>query len=397
MKTRFFVFAFLFALFFIQGAQALGITPGRTSIDFTPNLEKEVGFSIVNTENKDFDIAFSVEGDLASYISISNEVVSFSSGEESKDFVYDLKLPASLPPGIHKIKVVASELSEDLDESEIIIKATVSVVTQLYISVPYPGKFIEANFNIVPIENENVINFYIPFINRGEDEISSIDAVIDIYKENEKVMSLNTQKLSSIDTGVREELSAIWNPNVAPGRYLAKVKVSYDNKKLDIEKSFNIGDEDLGVLGISVNDFTLGDIAKLKILLQNRLSDPISNVVGNLKVYDENLKEIADLKSISYEIPSLSNKDMLIYWDTESLEEGVYGSELNINYDDKFISKNFKVEVDNNMMIFSGVGFVIGSGEGKLKTSSIFGIIIGILVLLNLLWFVWWKSKKSKK
>jgi len=394
MKIRVYVFAFLFALFFMQGVQALGITPGRTSIDFTPNFEKTIEFSVVNTENKDFNVAFSVEGDLASYISISNEIVSFSSGEKSKDFVYDLKLPASLPPGIHKVKVVASELSEDLDESEIVIKATVSVVTQLYISVPYPGKFIEANFNIVPIEDENTINFYIPFINRGEDKINNIDAVIEIYKGSEKITSLNTQKLSSISTGERKELLAIWNPEVAPGEYLAKVRIVYDNKKLEIEKSFNVGDEDLGVLGISANDFTLGDVAKLKILLQNRLSDPIGNVVGNLKVYDENLEEIADLKSANYDIPALSNKDMIIYWDTEYLEEGIYGSELKVSYNDKFISKNFKIDVSDDMIIFSGVGFVVGSGEGKLKTSSIFGIIIGILVLLNLLWFVWWKRKK---
>ena len=80
----------LAVIFMMSSTYALGITPGRTSVDFSPDFEKEVTFSVVNTEGKDMDIAFSVEGDLADYVNISNEVVSFSSEEGSKSFKYRL-------------------------------------------------------------------------------------------------------------------------------------------------------------------------------------------------------------------------------------------------------------------------------------------------------------------
>ena len=393
MKNKIFVFAILFCLIFVQGVSALGITPGRTSVDFSPNLEREVTFSVVNTESKDIDIAFSVEGDLTNYINISNEVVSFSAGESSKSFKYSLKLPTSLSPGIHKAKIIATELAEDLD-GDMVIKATVSVATQIYVSVPYPGKFVEANFNIVTFEDTDAVNFYVPFISRGEEIIESVDAVVDIYKRDEKIGSLNTTELSFVKTGDRKELSATWNPEVAPGEYLAKVVVDYDGEKINLEKEFNVGYEDFEVLGISVNNFKLGDVAKLEILIQNKLSDSVEDVFADLKIYDGELEQIADLESANYDIPALSNKEMIVYWDTEYLEEGIYGSELKINHEDKFISKTFKVDVSEDMMIFSGVGFVVSSGGGKVSTTLLLGIVIGFLVLVNLLWFVWWMKRK---
>ena len=66
------------SLFLIPSIFALGVTPGRTTLDFSSNLEKEVSFEVVNTENKDMNFAFSVEGDLADFITLSSDVKSFS-------------------------------------------------------------------------------------------------------------------------------------------------------------------------------------------------------------------------------------------------------------------------------------------------------------------------------
>ena len=386
----------LAVIFMMSSTYALGITPGRTSVDFSPDFEKEVTFSVVNTEGKDMDIAFSVEGDLADYVNISNEVVSFSSEEGSKSFKYRLELPASLSPGIHKAKIIATELSENLDDSDMVIRATVSVASQIYVSVPYPGKFIEANFNIVTFEDTDKVNFYVPFISRGEEVIDKVSAVVDIYKGDEKIESLSVTEFFSVESGERKELVTTWSPEVAPGKYLAKVVVDYDGVEINFEKEFNVGHEDFEVLGISVNNFKLGDVAKLEVLVQNKLSDSVENVFADLEVYDTDLEKIADLESTNYGIPALSNKEMIVYWDTEYLEEGIYSSELKINYNNKFISKNFKVDVSDDMMIFSGVGFVVASGGKKVGTSLLLGIVIGILVLVNLLWLVWWMRKKKK-
>ena len=127
-------------LILISDVSAIGITPGRKTVNYIPSLNSEVEFSVLNTENKDMNIAFNVKGDLAEYINITEDVISFSSSESGKDFIYNIQLPEELEPGLHTADVAAVELPPDIDDLGMIVKATVSVVTQLQIYVPYPGK-----------------------------------------------------------------------------------------------------------------------------------------------------------------------------------------------------------------------------------------------------------------
>ena len=82
-------------------ASALGITPGRTTMDFEPGLEKTVSFTIFNDEHKAFDAYVYIEGDLRDYITIDQDRFSFSESDNSKGFTYRVKLPQKLdPPGV---------------------------------------------------------------------------------------------------------------------------------------------------------------------------------------------------------------------------------------------------------------------------------------------------------
>jgi len=398
MENKNILMIVLLGIFLISNVAALGITPGRTTSDFSPGLEREVEFQILNTENKNVNIALSVDGDLAEYVNVTGEVIGLSSAESSKNLKYNIKLPSSLSPGLHIANVVALELPEDFDNPDLVIKATVSVVTQIYVYVPYPGKFIEATLEINKPEDAKNVNFYIPFISRGIEEIENVEAVIDIYKGEEKMISLNSNKVSLIKTGNRKELLATWIPSVESGSFRAITTITYDGEVIVIEKEFNVGDEDINLLGISVNNFNLGGVARIRILVQNKLTETISDAFANLKVYDSDLRNIADMKSENYEVLPKSNKEMIIYWDTEDLNAGTYNSELDINYNEEIINKNFKVAVTRDSMTFTGIGFVISGDGGKTSVTTILYIVIGLLVAVNIIWFMWYlRNKKHKK
>ena len=105
-KNKFFYYAgafILIILVIINQAMALGITPGRTTIDFQPGLEKEIEFSVINNEQKDMRVLFRAEGELARYITLKAEssIVEFSASESEKKFAYAVKLPESLSGGSH--------------------------------------------------------------------------------------------------------------------------------------------------------------------------------------------------------------------------------------------------------------------------------------------------------
>jgi len=80
--------AFTFILFSMQSVFSIGITPGRTTINFESNLEQEVSFSILNTEKKDMSVVFVVKGDLAEAVTLGQNYAEISASEGSKSFTY---------------------------------------------------------------------------------------------------------------------------------------------------------------------------------------------------------------------------------------------------------------------------------------------------------------------
>lgn len=394
IKVLFGIFIFVIL---ISNVYSLGISPGRTTIEFVPGLEKQVEFQVINTENKDINIALSVEGSLKDYVNVSDEVVSLSKVESSKKFNYSINLPNELPPGLNTANVMALELPKDINDPGMVLQATVAVITQVYVYVPYPGKYIEASLDVVSKEDTNTINFFIPIVSRGEEEIGNIEALINIYKGQEIVSSFNSSKVFTIKTGERRELTAFWNPDVSDGSYRAVVTIFFDDEIVVIEKEFYVGEENLNLIGISVDDFTLGEVAKIRLLVQNKLSETVLNAYANMKFFDSDLKQLADIRSIEYNISPNSNQEMITYWDTESVEEGLYSSELNLNYNQTLINKNFKVQVNQDSISFSGVGFVVTDAGGRTSITNVLYIVIGVLIAGNLIWLLWYLRNRNRK
>ena len=49
------LYVLLLLLFIISNVHALGITPGRTNLDFRPGETAKIDFTVVNSEKKEMD------------------------------------------------------------------------------------------------------------------------------------------------------------------------------------------------------------------------------------------------------------------------------------------------------------------------------------------------------
>lgn len=399
-------FCMLIAIIFMAGlliedATALGITPGRTSIDFAPNLEKEVQFSVLNNENKEMDVIFFVQGELNKSLSLFETKTEFKKEESSKGFRYKIKLPEKLEPGLHTGDVVALELPK-LSEGETFVGATVAVVTQLYVFVPYPGKYVDFDFNVLNPEQGDTATFVVPVVNRGKLGIGEVRAVIDIYTVlNEKIATLETDH-NSLSPGGRTELSVQWLVNVNPGKYFARISVFYDGESKSMEKEFGIGENVLSIESILVNEFTLGEIAKLQILVDNKWNQELKGVFASLIVYNPNSEIMADVKSSSEDISPLSRKELLAYWDTVGVEEGEYDGKLMVVYGEKSSDKNLLLKISADSLDITGVGYAIRGKRGGtgVTLTSILLVLVIVLLVVNLAWFVFFRrfiGRKDKK
>src|SRR3989344_956941 len=89
---------FVLFILLIANASALGITPGRVTINFKPGMETEIPFSVINNEHKSMEVALmvSMKSEMNSVITLQQNKLVFKSEEERKEVKYKVKLPDNL-------------------------------------------------------------------------------------------------------------------------------------------------------------------------------------------------------------------------------------------------------------------------------------------------------------
>jgi len=407
MKNKF-IFIFLAGILLVvllslPRATSLGMTPGRTTIDYQQGLEKEVAFSVLNNEHKNMQVLLMVQGELNDSVTLFDSLVEFSASEESKQFKYKVKLPDRIAkdPGLHTAEIVALEIPK-AGAGGTYIGATVAVVSQLHVQVPCPGKCIEADLNVFDAEENSTATFIVPVINRGKLGIGEVRASIEIYTPlNQKIATVETDYYP-LEPGKRTELTGKWEVNVPRGDYLAKVTVFYDGESKAFEKKFSVGTQALTIESILVNNFQLGEIAKLQILVENKWNQELKSVFANLLVYNKDNQVMADVKSAAEDIPPLTKKELLAYWDTVGIEEGIYDGKLMVVYGEKSADKNLVLKVSENSLDITGVGYAIRPKGGKgVNITTILIVIVILLLVVNLAWFIFFsrfmKNRKERK
>lgn len=382
------IFIFVLVLLSLSFVSSIGITPGRTTIDFQPGLSQEVKFSVINTEHKDMNVVFFVRGDLNESVKLSTAIAVISASENSKEFTYKVDLPRRMDnPGKYVTEVVAMQLPDDLENQGSFVGASVAVASQLHVYVPYPNKYLEGELNVVS-DDEGKIVFLVPLVSRGDLDIVNVRAIIDVYTPlNEKVATIETVTNALPSLG-RVELAASWQPNINPGRYLAVATIIYDNEVLELRKEFNVGESLVDIEDVYVNDFHLGDIAKFNALINNKWSSEIKDTFLNILVFNSESKILADFKSPTYNLAPLSKSEMVAYWDTAGVHQGSYDGKLVLRYGDKSVDKNIQLKISESKIEISGLtGRVLVRSEGDSDISSLLVMGVVVLVLINIVWF----------
>jgi len=396
---RFFIL--MIGVLMMASVFAWGVSPARTTLDFEAGMEKEVSFEVINSDNEDLDISFFAQGDLAEYISLPTSSSSLSSGEDRKSFSYTLNLPSNLEPGAHTGDVVVMQTPKGTDSDDSQISATLAVITQVRVYVSYPGKYATAKLYAYDSAPGEPVRFVIPVVNVGKFDLTSVRASVDVYnKMGGKIDSFEMGPIE-IANGGRKELVYDYEGDLDVGEYFVEASVIYDEDGLiSLEESFSVGGENLELLDISVDDFSLGQIAKLEMLVENKWSEAISGVYIDTKIIDKDGDVVSDFESAAQDVESLSKKSFASYWDTDGVFEGEYDAEVSINYGDKSSRKDLRFEVSDNELVVVGLGYVVSSeakGEGMSTTVVVLTALVVLLILMNLFWFFIFRKKFSKK
>ena len=361
-------------------ANAYGIAPAKSAVNFEPNLEKD--FEIFILSKGDLPIYFSIElaGELAQYAEVDQTSLFLDIGETKKPVKVKLKLPNELPPGINTLHVNVIEQSKFSDSTA---TAKNAMVGQIIVNVPYTGVYVESKLYPEHGEIDKPMLFTISLFGRGT-ETASCYATINILDAEEKTIDTIVTSTKMVAPGASDKLETYWSNNNKKGLFTARSKVNCGDKETILTEEFYVGNPSVSVMEITAEEFTLGKIIPIKLALQNNWNRPFSDVYAEILVMDNTGELTQQFKSAYETIGPEEIKDVTAYWETKNLNIGEYNLTVITYFDKKgTLQESFIATVGiDSLEVHKATGKVIDSTDVKKTDKLSVIILLGIIILV---------------
>ena len=380
MINKFVVLGLLLTLLLVSSnVFALGISPGRIVIDFEPNLQKTLTYDVINNGGSAIDVEMYVKGDLAQYITLSQNASTLSPGER-KTFTYTVSLPGRIDvPGMHDNRIGAVEsIPTTTSTGGAQVSARVAVESQIQIKVPYEGLYSTVSLKAPEsVKTGEPVNFEVDVDNVGTIDFTATGK-IDIFSatDNTMIATVATSTLSIPHT-TSGKLTATWDTkNVQPGPYKAVATVFFGGLNQTSVASFNVGGLIVKILDISHGVIKKDAISKFTIKVESLWNEEIKGVYANLLFYAKTSQQIANVKSDMVDITANGQAELNAFWDTTGLDAGKYNVKAVVNYANKTSETTFDVEIESGFGIPVWVIIII-------VVIAVAGVVVMLIIKSN--------------
>lgn len=400
IKTKKLFFSFLilvFILLFSFQVTAYGLAPAKKIINFQPNLEQTIEFSVLSKGDSQAFFTLKLEGSLKDYAILEQESLYLDFQDTSKTFKVKLNLPDKLPPGENTLEVQVIEQKVTSESTAVVQTA---IVGQVVVNVPYTGVHVESKLYIPKAKISQPLTFTISLFGRG-DIPATCYATIDIKTPtNELVETLISEKIV-VNKADAKKLELIYTNTQNKGLYLAEAIIHCQDKTNILRENFYIGDPSVSVVSIISDKFILGEIAPIKIALRNNWNQRFKDTYVEILVLGPSGTIIQQFKSASEEIASEEIKTFTAYWETEKITVGNYNLNVVTYFDNNGVNQEkFIANVQpNKLTVTKLTGQVVDNTnyESEDHTSKLMFliIIITILIAVNIAVIVYFKTKKK--
>ncbi len=343
-KLMLFAVCCLFIIILSDCAAAIGIAPGRIIINFVPGFNKTYRF-YVRGGTAGIPINISCRGDLCEYIKPSIDEQILLNPGEIRWFSVTVELPEEIEkPGKHECKLIAAEVVPG--EPGTGVAAYSAVGAQIWIYVPYPGKYLEARLSAPNVGLSEPVPFTISLTSRGLENVtaSGVIKVADVEGKNLATLYTN-QKL--IESRTSDSMEAVWDTaGMPPGKYYATATVEYGSEKpATAATEFKIGDILIKIINITYqDDIYPGDIVKFELDLDSYWNQKISDAYVTLEAMKDG-KGAGSSKSETFDMDAWKSGRIPIFWDTGDLEADKYEAKFTVHYLERTTEKTIEVEI----------------------------------------------------
>jgi len=366
----------------ITSVHALGLAPARTTLEYKPDLVQEGKFRII-IDQVPAKVKITTAGDLGKYVELQQEVLVLTEPETWINF--KIKMSSEIPPGERTGQIIVSEVPKDTGQ-ENVVYAVPQLVHQLRTNVPFPEKYLSGKLYITSTEVQKPVVFTIALANWGKESVDSAKAVIVIKgPTNEEIAVLHTDEIS-IEALKEGKLIGAWNAQHA-GKYFVEVNVEYDGRTLQLSDSFNVGNLEIEIERIAVNNFKIGQIAKFDIYLRNKWNQPL-DVDGRIEVFKSN-QLVSTFNTVPVHILQGSTSVMNAYWNTEGVGIGEYDITVTAQYSGKTSQKTFSSIVSIDSIQFKDFISAQAVSTHSDNRTTILIVAVFILIIVNILLFIY--------
>lgn len=324
----------------LETALALGIRPAQTTMESETTKDYSGTFWVVNNEGREFMATVSLEGEMAQYVTIKTETLSFRGDDDAKPIEFEVHLPEEVPPGSSTANIIVKE--SFAAEGSNVVSSSLVLKHKIIVVGPYPDKYITAKLNFY--ERKNDIRMVAEVTNRGRKDISQIQAnfYVNDQKQKEHVLKSEQTSLSKEENKLLE--TQIDKDLFERGEFEVATVIEYDDQKLETTKVLRIGKPEIDITYF--NEFFIANkINEYTIDLLNLWNQKIRHVFVDVNI-KKNQQPVDEFRTKSVDIEGLSAEKINDYLNTKGKEPGKYLFELTVNFwdDSKMDSKTYNVE-----------------------------------------------------
>jgi len=384
----------LLVLFIISSASvnALGVMPASKKVLINELEAFEI--IIVNNDDSNTPVTLDVQGDLKEYITLGKTQVQLKAGKEHERVTVNVNIPSDvkLKEGEHINYIIVGQQTPTTDD----VLANINLAFKLNIVVPYSSEALDLKLYVTNFEQNKESNFALEVKNVGIKDVPEAIPVIDIYSATgEKVDSLRGERVS-IKKGESKIIDLKWTPSLPNGKYSARAFLLYGEKTVSADKTFSIGTPEIVIDEISTYSFKLGSVASVDLIVSSNWVEPIEDVYANVDLMkDGSVKSTA--KTSSKTISSLGKTNLPVFINTDGLEPGKYSLSVDLHYLGRTTPYTFDMTLTVDDMIISGATGRVGAKTDTDLLSSIWFLIVVVLIFLGINSFIIYRFVIKRK
>ena len=245
VKIKYWIVLFV-VVYSIVFVSALGVSPGKVELEFTPNLEHIFDMNIFNTlaQKTDAEVYVylltlneSVRDEFNNVVSLEKTALSFTESDAQKLVKVTLKFPEGFSKGgLHELRVGVAPVIQGGEG------LAVRAGNEIRVLVNVADQYVNEKYRI--IKTLKIISVSAESVEQGKDSkiaitvksespvvLSDVYARITISKDGQIIGNLQTEK-TSVNAGEEKVLSSVFNTGSYSGDLLLDVEVFYGSESV---------------------------------------------------------------------------------------------------------------------------------------------------------------------